>query len=71
MRRERLVVLLALGRVTLLAWLYLFVARQNMDEAMDDMPDMPDMALPFSAPWAFTMWWVMMLGMMLPGAAPS
>ncbi len=24
----------------------------------------------FDAPWAFAMWWVMMLGMMLPSAAP-
>ena len=32
--------------------------------------DMPDMAMPFAAPWVFAMWWVMMLGMMLPSAAP-
>ena len=31
---------------------------------------MPDMAVAFAAPWVFAMWWVMMLGMMLPGAAP-
>src|SRR3954453_8293318 len=38
-----------------------------MDMAMGDMPGM---AMPFAAPWVFAMWWVMMLGMMLPGAAP-
>ena len=34
------------------------------------MDGMPDMAMPFAAPWVFAMWWVMMLGMMLPSAAP-
>lgn len=73
LRHERAVVLLALAGVTAIAWLYLFIARQNMDmsmDAMSDMPDMPDMVMPFAAPWVFAMWWVMMLGMMLPSAAP-
>lgn len=76
LRHERGVVLLALAGVTAIAWLYLFIARQNMDmsmPAMSDMPGMPDrrdMAMPFAAPWVFAMWWVMMLGMMLPSAAP-
>ena len=68
LRRERLVVLLALAGATAIAWLYLFIARQDM--SMQAMDDMPDMAMPFAAPWVFAMWWVMMLGMMLPGAAP-
>jgi len=38
--------------------------------SMAAMPDMPDMAMPFVAPWVFAMWWVMMLGMMLPSATP-
>ena len=37
---------------------------------MEAMDGMPDMAMPFAAPWVFAMWWVMMLGMMLPSAAP-
>jgi predicted metal-binding membrane protein len=70
LRRERIVVLSALAGVTAIAWLYLLVARRNMDMAMPGMDDMPDMAVPFAAPWVFAMWWVMMLGMMLPSAAP-
>ena len=72
LRDERKVILLALLGVTAVAWVYLIIASQNMDMAMapmDDMPDM-DMAMPFSAPSIFVMWWVMMLGMMLPSAAP-
>jgi predicted metal-binding membrane protein len=70
LRRDRAVVLLALAGVTMIAWLYLLIARQNMDMAMGEMPGMPEMAMPFAAPWVFAMWWVMMLGMMLPSAAP-
>ena len=70
LRGERGVVLLALVGVTAIAWAYLIVARQNIDMAMPGMDDMPDMAMPFAAPWVFAMWWVMMLGMMLPSAAP-
>ncbi len=68
LRRDRAVVLLALAGVTAIAWLYLVMAGADM--AMDDMPDMPDMAMPFDAPWVFAMWWVMMFGMMVPSAAP-
>jgi predicted metal-binding membrane protein len=61
--------------VTALAWLYLLAIREGMsDMAMDDMPGM---AMPMVASWTpaifaitFAMWWVMMLGMMLPSAAP-
>jgi predicted metal-binding membrane protein len=70
LRRDRAIVVFALAGVTAIAWLYLLVARQDMDMAMGEMPDMPDMAMPFAAPWVFAMWWVMMLGMMLPSAAP-
>jgi predicted metal-binding membrane protein len=66
LRHDRLVVPLALAGVTVIAWLYLFMAAQPMDE----MADMPGMVMPFAAPWVFAMWWVMMLGMMLPSAAP-
>src|SRR5262249_552720 len=43
---------------------------QSMDMPMQAMDGMPGMAMPFAAPWVFAMWWVMMLGMMLPSAAP-
>jgi predicted metal-binding membrane protein len=68
LRRDRLMVLLALGGVTVIAWAYLLSVRQDM--MMPAMDAMPDMAMPFQAPWVFAMWWVMMLGMMLPSAAP-
>ena len=70
LRRERVVIVLALVGVTAIAWLYLVLARQGMDMSMQTMGDMPDMAMPFAAPWVFAMWWVMMVGMMLPSAAP-
>jgi predicted metal-binding membrane protein len=68
LRRDRTVVLLALGGVTVIAWLYLLGVRQDM--ATQTMDDMPGMVMPFVAPWVFAMWWVMMFGMMLPSAAP-
>ena len=75
--RDRIVVLLALLGVTVLAWLYLLADRQRMaDMVMSDMPDMANMAMPMT--WGptefaltFAMWWIMMLGMMLPSAAPT
>jgi predicted metal-binding membrane protein len=68
LRRDRAVVLLALGGVTAVSWLYLLGVRQYM--ATQTMDDMPGMVMPFVALWVFAMWWVMMLGMMLPAAAP-
>jgi predicted metal-binding membrane protein len=74
-RTDRRIILLALLGVTAIAWLYLLAMRQGMDDmAMDDMPGM---AMPMVADWTptafaltFAMWWVMMLGMMVPSAAP-
>jgi predicted metal-binding membrane protein len=68
LRRDRVVVLAALAGVTAIAWGYLVSLRQHM--AMATMDDMPGMVMPFDAPSTFAMWWVMMLGMMLPSAAP-
>ncbi len=74
--RDRIIVLLALLGVTALAWLYLIADRQRMADTDMDMAGMADMAMPIS--WSaaefaltFAMWWVMMLGMMLPSAAPT
>ncbi|MCO6412806.1 MAG: DUF2182 domain-containing protein [Thiogranum sp.] len=67
-RRDRLVVAAGLLLVTLLAWGYM-LAGAGMD--MGDM-DM-SMPMPWSAGYAtlvFFMWWIMMVAMMLPGAAP-
>jgi predicted metal-binding membrane protein len=74
-RSDRRIILLALLGVTALAWLYLLAMHRGMsDMAMDDMPGM---AMPMVVSWTpatlaltFGMWWVMMLGMMLPSAAP-
>jgi predicted metal-binding membrane protein len=74
-RRDHTVILLALLGVTAIAWLYLLTIGQGMSGMA--MPDMPDMAMPMAAPWTPTafaltlaMWWVMMLGMMVPSATP-
>ena len=69
-RRERVVIVAALGAVTALSWLYLYLQ-------MQPMADMADMAPAMFAPWTaadfalnLAIWWVMMPGMMLPSAAP-
>lgn len=76
LRRDRLIVAIALFMVAALAWAYLLTSA-GMDEAMPGMADMPGMVM--AAPvWTlhyallmFTMWWIMMVAMMLPGAAPT
>jgi len=70
-RRERAVIAAALACMTALSWLYLVHLARGMG-------DMADMAMtPALHPWSardaalmFAMWWVMMVGMMLPGALP-
>lgn len=73
--RERVVVLAAVAGVAVLSWLYLL----HLGSEMSAMPDMPGMAgmSGMTMPWTpaafaltFAMWAVMMVGMMLPGAAP-
>jgi predicted metal-binding membrane protein len=57
-----------------LSWWYLF----RLAHGMTEMGDMPGMTMaPMLEPWTerdaalmFAMWWVMMVGMMLPSAAP-
>jgi predicted metal-binding membrane protein len=73
-RRDRAAILASLGGITLLAWLYLIYRARQMT-AMSSMPDMPDMIALRS--WTatdfvlmFLMWAVMMVGMMVPTAAP-
>jgi predicted metal-binding membrane protein len=74
-RLDRTVILFALVGITAIAWLWLISLGRDMS-AMD-MNAMPGMSMPMPAPWTtgtlaltFAMWWVMMLGMMLPSAAP-
>lgn len=73
-RRDRFVIVLALSGVTALAWLWLVIQAQYMSDMAGDMTDM---VMPLTDTWTvsyvtitFAMWWVMMLGMMLPSAAP-
>jgi predicted metal-binding membrane protein len=71
-RRDRVVVVTALILVTLLAWVYL-LSGAGMDMEMGGMD--PDMVMPMIWTPAYTlvmflMWWIMMIAMMLPSAAP-
>jgi predicted metal-binding membrane protein len=73
-QRDRCIILLALIGVTTIAWLYLVAVRRDMP---DTPIDMAEMAMPTTAAWTptafaltFAMWWVMMIGMMAPSAAP-
>jgi predicted metal-binding membrane protein len=83
--RDRRVIAAALAVLVMLAWSYLvFLSRQMGSDAgvaaltpMPAMPDMPGMSqvpAPSTGPGAFAlaalMWWTMMIGMMLPSAAP-
>lgn len=76
-RLDRSVILLALLALSVLSWLWLISLGRGMSG--QDMASMPGMAMPMpmASPWTaatvgltFAMWWVMMLGMMLPSAAP-
>lgn len=74
LRRDRAVTLAALVAASLLAWGYI-LAGAGMDLASMDAMSMPDMAMP--QPWTpsyfalmLAMWAIMMVAMMLPGAAP-
>jgi predicted metal-binding membrane protein len=72
LHRDRLIVAIGTAAVAALAWAYL-AAGAGMDTEM--MADMPDMApMPWTPPYAavaFAMWWVMMIAMMTPSAAPT
>ncbi|MDP6566385.1 MAG: DUF2182 domain-containing protein [Alphaproteobacteria bacterium] len=72
--RERLTILAALAAVTGLSWLYLYLLAAEM-AAPGAMAGLALAAEP--KPWTaaelvlmFVMWWVMMVGMMVPSAAP-
>ena len=71
MLRQRVVIAAALAGLTALCWLYLLIVAADM-RAMGDMA----MPMPMEPKGAvdlvllLAMWWVMMAGMMLPGAAP-
>jgi predicted metal-binding membrane protein len=75
LRRDRMVVLTSLAGVTALAWVYLFLLAGDMSDMPATMSS--GMAMAQAQPWSgvdfvlmFLMWAVMMVGMMLPSAAP-
>jgi predicted metal-binding membrane protein len=86
LKRDRAVVLAALGALTVLAWTYIVGLSMNTPDGMTGMTDaamyaggMGGMASNASVPqpWtatefsiAFAMWSLMMIGMMTPSAAP-
>ncbi|MDP6709632.1 MAG: DUF2182 domain-containing protein [Alphaproteobacteria bacterium] len=75
LKRDRQIVIAGLVGVSLAAWLYI-LAGAGME--MGEMPAMPSGAMMAMAPaWTpgyfvlvLAMWWVMMVAMMLPSAAP-
>jgi predicted metal-binding membrane protein len=70
--RQRVVIVAALAGIVALAWLYLFLAAADMTTSMAGMDR--HMAMPpkraIDLLLLLAMWWVMMIGMMLPSAAP-
>ncbi len=79
LKRDRYLTIAGLAVIVLLAWAYLFYLAQEMD-GMGEMTGMRDGAMAGSArmmEWGpvdfglmFLMWAVMMVGMMVPSAAP-
>ena len=77
LKRDRLIVLVGLMGVTVVAWIYLFVLAADMGEMDIRGPMTSAMAMGQAYPWSvldfvlmFLMWAVMMVGMMVPSAAP-
>lgn len=72
LRRDRLIVAIGTAAVAALAWAYLASGAGMDTEMMADMPDMAPMPwTPLYAALLFVMWWVMMVAMMAPSAAPT
>ena len=83
LRRDRIVIVLALALLTALAWSYLLWLSADMDMGGMDMtglrtiPSGAGLMMPAHMPWqamefasAFVMWTVMMVAMMTPSAGP-
>jgi len=69
LRHDRLIVAVGIAGVGAPAWAYLFDGA-GIDMSMAGMPMEPMPWSPFYAALMFVMWWVMMIAMMVPGAAP-
>jgi len=71
--RDRWIIGGAIALIAALAWAWLWREQATMGGAMAgmNMPDMPEMDAPAAyLSSAFLMWLIMMVGMMLPSAAP-
>ncbi len=66
--RQRIAIVAALGGLVVLCWLYLIDEARQM-AAMDPAMVMPPKGAA-DLPLLLAMWWIMMIGMMLPSAAP-
>ena len=74
LRRERLVILASLLGLAGLSWIYLRHEAEAMDRMMMGVQPMvmqPTAANAMTLLLAFLMWTIMMIGMMLPSAAPT
>jgi predicted metal-binding membrane protein len=76
-RRDRLLIFTCIFLITILAWAYLVHLGRQMSSSMDHETMMAEMGMTMAMPWTpadvvftFTMWSVMMVGMMTASAAP-
>jgi predicted metal-binding membrane protein len=75
-RRDRLIVALGLAAVLALSWIYLVTTAAGMRSMLGEAEMHAAMGMPEMQSWTrelaalFAMWAVMMVGMMLPSAAP-
>jgi predicted metal-binding membrane protein len=69
LRHDRLIVAVGLAGVVALAWVHL-VAGAGIDMSKVGMPMEPMPWSTFYTALVFTMWWVMMIAMMVPSATP-
>ncbi len=78
LRRDRAIILCALAAAAALSWVYLVDMARDMAAGVCDMPGMEAMYLGAVPVWnaayfvmMSVMWTVMMIGMMVPSAAPA
>jgi len=69
LRHDRLIVAIGIAVVVAFSWGYL-IAGAGIDMSMADMPMDPEPWSPAQGLLMFAMWWVMMVAMMAPSAAP-
>jgi predicted metal-binding membrane protein len=76
-RRDRLLIAACLVLITALAWAYIVRLERQMSASMEHDTMMAEMGMAMDMPWTatdvwftFTMWVVMMIGMMTGAAAP-